>query len=84
MEKSKIHESPKYSIDERVEASGWMTTAFGKIVEIKWIYHTRLDEWTWGYKIVWENKGPGLALVFVPEGYLKKVKKEVKNIEQKV
>lgn len=67
---------PKYALNERVKCLGWGGSDFGTIVGIRWIYHLRLFEYTWGYKIKWEKNGPGLSLEYVPEGYLRKVVKQ--------
>jgi hypothetical protein len=64
---------PKYALNERVKCLGWGGSDFGTIVGIRWIYHMRLFEYTWGYKINWENNGPGLSFEYVPEGYLRKI-----------
>lgn len=67
------NEPKKYKIGERIKCSGWGGNVdFGEIIEIKWIFHARLNRWTWGYKVNWENNGPNLAFVFSPEGYLEK------------
>jgi hypothetical protein len=66
-------EKPKYQMLERVKCRGWSGSAdFGVIIGIKPIYHIRARRWTWGYKIKWENNGPGLTFEFVPQGYLEK------------
>lgn len=70
--KPKPDHKPKFIIGQRVTVTGWGGTAdSGEIVSLKWIYHIRLNKWTWGYEIVWENNGPGFSFVFIPEGYLR-------------
>ena len=64
---------PKYSIGQQVKVQGWLRHDFGKILEIRQVYHRRLGEVTWGYRMEYEGDGPGLAFTFVPEGYLSKV-----------
>jgi hypothetical protein len=66
----KTDKPPKYSTGQRVRVNGWGGYDFGVIVEIKRTYHNRLREWVWGYQMSYENKGPGLAFDFVPQGYL--------------
>ncbi|OGF28126.1 hypothetical protein A2303_00165 [Candidatus Falkowbacteria bacterium RIFOXYB2_FULL_47_14] len=71
MERVKPNRDPKYSAREKVSCTGFGGTSdSGIIVGIQWIYHNRLEEWTWGYKIDWENQGPGYTAEFIPEGYL--------------
>lgn len=62
----------EYSIDEKVEVQGWVGKDTGIIIDIDWIYHRRSERHTWGYKIKYDNEGPGLAFIYVPEGYLRK------------
>lgn len=67
----KTDRPPKYSAGQRVIVNGWTGNALGTVVEIKRIYHNRLFEWVWGYRIDYEKGGnPGLSLDYVPEGYL--------------
>ncbi|MFA5985972.1 MAG: hypothetical protein WC819_01325 [Parcubacteria group bacterium] len=67
-ERPEPERDPKYTISERVQCHG----LFGKVEDIKWIFHNRGDVWVWGYKIAWEDKEPGLSIVYLPEGYLQK------------
>lgn len=62
----------KYAIGERVQASGWVSSDFGTVEDISWIYHSRLNEYAWGYRIKFEGEGPGLTFTYIPEGYLGK------------
>lgn len=66
----------KYSIGERVKVQGWASFDHGMVQDIQWMYHIRLEEYTWGYRVEYEGSGPGLVFVYVPEGYLRKVLKE--------
>ena len=67
----KTDKSPKYSAGQRVKVNGWTRSAFGTVVEIKRIYHNRLFEWVWGYRIDYEKGDyPVLSLSYVPQGYL--------------
>ncbi len=68
--KDTTDEPPKYSIGQRVLVNGWGGHDFGTIVEIKRVYHNRMSEWVWGYRMNYEGNGPGLTLVYVPQGYL--------------
>lgn len=62
---------PKYSVGDRVKSTSWSGSSdTGEIIEIKWIYHSRDFVWKWGYRIRWDNNGPGWAAKFIPEGYL--------------
>ena len=75
----------KYEIGEYVTASGWVGEDTGTIVDTQWIYHNRLGEHCWGYKIKFEGDGPGLNFNYIPEGYLRKHikysrKKKLNNI----
>jgi hypothetical protein len=63
----------KYFKGERVKVCGWGSEDTGVIEAIDWIHHYRADAWCWGYKIVFENGGPGLAFTYIPEGYLRKL-----------
>jgi len=63
----------KYKIGERVKACGWVGEDFGIVKDITWMYHSRLEEYTWGYKIDFEGEGPGLTFAYIPEGYLRKL-----------
>lgn len=70
----KPNRESKYPIGSRVESSGWTGSKDeGRVTETKWIYHIRFHEWTWGYKIDWDNNGPGFSFVFIPEAYLNPV-----------
>lgn len=62
----------KYAMGERVKVCGWVGSDFGTIDGIDWIYHSRSNEYVWGYHILYEGEGAGLSLNFVPEGYLRK------------
>jgi hypothetical protein len=67
-----IGTEPKYAIGQRVEVQGWTRSAFGKIQEIRRVYHRRLRECVWGYRCEYEgNAEPPLNFVYVPEGYLR-------------
>ncbi len=66
----KTGEPPKYAVGQRVLVNGWGGHDFGTITEIKRVYHNRMSEWVWGYRMNYEGNGPGLTLVYVPQGYL--------------
>lgn len=66
----------KYKIGERVKVGGWVREDFGSVEDVQWIYHHRLYEHTWGYKVKFEGEGPGLAFSYIPEGYLRKAEEE--------
>ena len=68
-------EERKYKVDERVGVQGWARKSIGTVVDVKWIYHHRLQEHCWGYKCEYEDDGPGLTMTYVPEGYLRKIEK---------
>ena len=63
----------EYEVGEHVLAQGWASKDTGVILEIDWIYHYRPGKYTWGYRIKWDNDGPGLAFIFIPQGYLRKI-----------
>lgn len=67
----------KYKIGQRVKARGWVRNDFGTITDIERTYHHRSFKYVWGYKIDFENKGPGLAMLYIPEGYLEDVNPEL-------
>jgi hypothetical protein len=68
---------PEFALNERVKSSSWGGDSdLGTIIGIKWIYHLRLFEYTWGYKIKWDNKDIWSTFEYVPEGYLRKMPKE--------
>jgi len=62
----------KYSRLEKVKVQGWGGQDTGTVEDVKWIYHPRLDEYTWGYKVKFDNCGAGLTFTYIPEGYLRK------------
>ncbi|MBS3124040.1 hypothetical protein J4437_05400 [Candidatus Woesearchaeota archaeon] len=68
----------KYSLEEKVEVCGWVSKDTGTIEDIKWIYHSRLGEYTWGYKVKLDNNKPVLNFSYIPEGYLRKLE-QIKN-----
>ena len=47
--------------------------ALGIILDIEEIYHRRLYEYTWGYRIKYIGKDAGLTFVYVPEGYIRRI-----------
>jgi hypothetical protein len=60
---------PKYKIGQKVKVSNWVgETESLEILDIKRIYHERVKEYTWGYKM---NGYTGLTFSYVPEGYLR-------------
>lgn len=71
IEVTKPTSDPRYSVGDRVKSTSWGGGSdTGEILEIKWIYHNRDHVWRWGYRIRWDNKGPGWAAEFIPEVYL--------------
>ncbi len=67
---------PVYRVGERVKVLGWVGKDYGIIKELKVIYHNRLGDLTWGYRVGYEKDGPGLTMDYVPEGYLRKTKQK--------
>ena len=63
---------PKYAVGERVEVSSWTRTTVQEVVEIRVTYHHRSECYCWGYRFADET---GLAMTYVPEGYLRKLDK---------
>jgi hypothetical protein len=60
---------PKYKIGDRIKVGNWGgVTEPLEILDIKWIYHFRIGEHCWGYKMDGET---GLTFDYVPEGYLR-------------
>lgn len=69
--------TPKYIVGQKVKVCGWGSSDIGTIAEIKWIFHNRLGEYVWGYRITnYKENGPGLTFIFVPEGYLRNLNKK--------
>jgi len=64
---------PQYSLEEKVFVQGWVNSDTGVVLDIQWIYHRRLDKHIWGYKIKYDGKVSVLNLLYVPEGYLRKI-----------
>lgn len=71
MSETKPDRQPKYQVGQRVYVQGWTRSDFGTITGMEWIYHHRLYEYTWGYSCAYENGGPGLTFIYVPEAYIK-------------
>jgi hypothetical protein len=60
---------PAYKIGETVTVQSWTgSTPNAVIVDVSWEYHHRMAEYGWHYRF---NKDVGLALSWVPEGYIK-------------
>lgn len=64
---------PEYALGQRVKVCGWVGHDFGTIVDINRVFHNRVGEYTWGYRCRYEGDGPGLSLLYVPEGYLREL-----------
>jgi len=62
-----------FKIEERVRVNGWCGSALGVVTGIKWIYHNRLEEYTWGYSVKYDDKDAGFSFIYIPEGYLRKL-----------
>jgi hypothetical protein len=62
----------KYKKDERVKVQGRTRYDTGIIIDVGRVFHTSLVKWVWGYKIKFDNDGPGLSFTYIPEGYLRK------------
>lgn len=63
----------KYCIKEHVIVNGWGSSSSGIIADIDWVYHHRLNQYCWGYRINWdEDKHNPFIMTYIPEGYLKK------------
>lgn len=66
----------KYAVNEHVTVQGWGSSATGTVTAVEWVYHHRLGESTWGYHVAFdEGQQNPLTFVFIPEGYLRKDKK---------
>ncbi len=78
MEKPK----PLYDIGERVKVSGWGGSNVGVINDIQWIYHYRMNYYTWGYLVKFDDGKAVLSLTYAPEGYLRKI--EESSLENKI
>jgi hypothetical protein len=60
---------PKYKIGQKIKVGNWGgETEPLEILDIKWIYHLRMYEYVWGYKM---DGYTGLTFSYVPEGYLR-------------
>lgn len=63
----------KYCKHEHVIVNGWAGSSSGVVLDIQWVYHHRLSEYTWGYCIDWdEGKQNPFSMDYVPQGYLRK------------
>ena len=63
----------KYTVGEHVGVQGWVSSSAGTVAAIDWMFHIRMGEWVWGYKIDFdEGLESPLNFVFIPEGYLRK------------
>ena len=66
---------PKYKIGEFVKVAHWTgETKPLKILDIKEIYHYRLEQYCWGYKMDGDTH---LTMTYVPQGYLRLCKKSI-------
>ena len=64
----------KYTVEQHVNVCGWAGSATGKVKHIQWIYHHRLERYTWGYVIDWdEGQENPFAMEYIPEGYLREI-----------
>lgn len=70
---TKTEKPQKYALDEKVKVCGWVREDTGIVTDIQWIYHQRMYEYTWGYKIKFDGEGAGLTFTHIPEGYLRKI-----------
>ena len=61
---------PKYKVGEIVKVCSWTRDTIQEIQGIDWIYHPRMEEYSWGYSF---SEPTGLSFHFVPEGYLRKI-----------
>ena len=69
---------PEYTVGEVVNMNTWIGFKYGfKIIDIMAIFHERLAELTYGYKVYKENEKTGFSFDYVPEGYLRKLNEEV-------
>ena len=71
-------EEPKYNIGQTVKVNNWSSSIECDIIDVKRIFHRRLFENCWGYKM---NKETGLTMDYVPEGYLRTIKLTQTNNE---
>jgi len=60
---------PKYKVGQKIKVGNWTgTTKPLEILDVKEIFHHRLGEYCWGYRM---NGYTGLTMAYVPEGYLR-------------
>ena len=60
---------PKYKIGQSYRVSNWTgITEPLKVLDIQMIWHHRIPQRTWGYRM---DGDTGLSLLYVPEGYLR-------------
>lgn len=60
----------QYAVGQIVKVNGWGTSDVAQIVDVRVVYHNRLGEYTWGYKVDYKGNGAGLTFEYVPECYL--------------
>lgn len=65
------HLIQEFKVGEQVEIRNWVGSEKGTIAEAKVIYHYRLEEYTWGYRIDYEISSPVKS--FIPQCYLRKL-----------
>ena len=65
--------NPKYKKGDHVIVRNWTGSETGVITDVDWIYHHRTYSYTWRYKVKTESGKTGLTLIYIPEGYLKKL-----------
>lgn len=64
-----MDESPKYKVGEKISVGNWSgKTEPLEILDIKKIFHKRIGEHCWGYKM---DGKTGLTFDYVPQGYLR-------------
>jgi hypothetical protein len=62
---------PKFKIGERVEVCGILRSVTGTVIDVDWIYHYRMGEYTWGYLCKFDNnENPPTTYNYTPEGYI--------------
>lgn len=61
---------PRYEIGQKVAFQNWVERRTGVIIDIKWVYHRRVEKWCWGYMF---DGYTGFTFKYVPEGYLREV-----------
>ena len=66
-----MREDPKFKVGDKVTVQSWTHQTKGVVIDIDWMYHPRMYEYTWGYRVDTKGENTGLTFNYIPEGYLR-------------